>query len=237
MNGKLQLIKTKVSIMGNINDQIFIKKNILQFTGPYLEVGSKDYGNTQDIISLFPNEEKYIGTDMEDGKGVDVVLNLADNISIIDQKLNHEKFGTIFCLSVLEHCEKPFLVAENLTSLLKPNGKVCISVPFALGFHGYPSDYWRFTHEGIKKLFPKLYFDPELTCTATTKKNDFKLIDKKLGRIPLSSKHHFKKGNIGIGISVKILKALSSLGILRWLTGYKYIMPPTHIYMTGELKK
>lgn len=222
--------------MGNINDQIFIKKNIFQFTGPYLEVGSKDYGNTQDIRSLFPNAEKYIGTDMEDGKGVDIVLNLAENISRINQKLDQERFGTIFCLSVLAHCEKPFLVAENLTSLLKPNGKICISEPFALGFHGYPSDYWRFTHEGIKKLFPNLSFDSEIICSATTQKNEFKSIDKNIGRIPLSSKHHFRKGNIGIGLSVKIIKTLASLGILRWLARYKYIMPPTHIYMIGELK-
>lgn len=222
--------------MGDINDQIYIQNQMSHFEGPYLEVGSKDYGNTQDIRYLFPETEKYIGTDMEEGDGVDIVLNLAEDMSEINEKLGLEKFGTIFCLSVLEHCESPFLVAKNLTSLLKPNGKICISVPFALGFHGYPSDYWRFTHEGIKKLFPKLFFDPELTCTATTKKNEFNSIDKKLGRIPFSSKYHFKKGFIGRGISVKILKTLSSLGILRWLVGYKYIMPPTHIYMIGKLK-
>jgi len=139
---------------------------------------------------------------MEKGKGVDVVLDLAEDISRINEKLNAERFGTIFCLSVLEHCESPFSVAENLTALLKPNGKICISVPFALGFHGYPSDYWRFTHEGIKKLFPELYFDPELTCTATTRKNEFKPIDKKLGRIPFSSKYYFQRGCFFRGLSV-----------------------------------
>ena len=223
--------------MGNINDQIFIKQNIEQFAGPYLEVGSKDYGNTQNIKSLFPDTDKYIGTDMEDGKGVDVVLNLAEDISAISDKLANDKFNTIFCLSVLEHCEDPFLVAKNLTSLLKPNGVICISVPFALGFHGYPSDYWRFTHEGIKKLFPKLSFDPETTCSATTKENEFKSTGKDLGRMPISSKYYFKKRQFFRGISIKILATLSKIGILRWLIGYKYIMPPTHIYSIGLLRK
>lgn len=222
--------------MGNVNDQIFIKKYLRRFAGPYLEVGSKDYGNTQDIKALFPHTEKYIGTDMEEGKGVDIVLDLAEDISAINAKLGRDRFGTIFCLSVLEHCENPFLVAENLTSLLKPNGTICISVPFALGFHGYPSDYWRFTHEGIKKIFPKLFFDPEMTCSATTKQDEFKLVDKDLGRIPFSSKYHFNNGYVGRGISAKILKLLSRLGLLRWLTGYKYVMPPTHIYMVGVLR-
>ena len=222
--------------MGNINDQIFIRNYISNFEGPYLEVGSKDYGNTQDIKTLFAKTEKYIGIDMEDGPRVDIVLDLAKSMEEIDKKLGNVRFGTIICLSVLEHCEDPFLVANNLTSLLKSEGQICLSVPFALGFHGYPSDYWRFTHEGIKKLFPKLSFDLNKSVAATTRKNDFKSIDKELGRISFSSKYYFRKGHLFQGISAKFLKTLSRIGILRWLVGYKYIMPPTHIYMVGKLK-
>lgn len=220
--------------MGNINDQIFIQKNVQNFTGPYLEVGSKDYGNTQDIKSIFPKTEKYIGIDMAEGPRVDVVVDLARSMDEIDEKLGNIRFGTIFCLSVLEHCEDPFKVADSLTTLLKPGGKICLSVPFALGFHGYPSDYWRFTHEGIKKLFPKLRFDLDSAATATTRKNDFKVIDKELGRIPFSSKYYFRKVSFLRGISAMFLRCISHLGILRWLTGYKYVMAPTHIYMIGE---
>ncbi|MBL7106986.1 MAG: class I SAM-dependent methyltransferase [Phycisphaerae bacterium] len=221
--------------MGNINDQIFIQNHISSFDGPYLEVGSKDYGNTQDIKLLFPKAEKYVGIDMEDGPRVDVVLDLSKSIAEIDEKLDSIRFETIFCLSVLEHCEDPFLVAKNLTNLLKPGGQICLSVPFALGFHGYPSDYWRFTHEGIKKLFPKLSFDLDRSVSATTRKNDFKCIDKELGRIPFSSKYYFQRGYLLQGVSAKILKILSRIGFLRWLVDYKYVMPPTHIYMIGKL--
>lgn len=205
------------------------------FEGPYLEVGSKDYGNTQDIKSLFPKTEKYIGIDMEEGPRVDIVLDLTKSMDEIDEKLGNIRFGTIFCLSVLEHCEDPFLVANNLTNLLKPEGQMCLSVPFALGFHGYPSDYWRFTHEGIRKLFPKLTFDLDRAAVATTRKNDFKGIDEKIGRIPFSSKYYFQRGFLFQGISAKFLKTLSRIGILRWLVDYKYVMPPTHIYMIGKL--
>jgi SAM-dependent methyltransferase len=205
------------------------------FKGPYLEVGSKDYGNTQDIKSLFPKTEKYIGIDMEEGPRVDIVLDLAKSMDEIDEKLGNIRFGTIFCLSVLEHCEDPFLVANNLTNLLKPDGQICLSVPFALGFHGYPSDYWRFTHEGIKKLFPKLTFDLDRAAVVTTRKNDFKKIDKNIARISFSSKYYFKKGCLFQGISAKFLKILSRIGLLRWLVGYKYVMPPTHINMIGKL--
>lgn len=221
--------------MGNINEKIFIQNQMSHFEGPYLEVGSKDYGNTQDIKSLFSKTEKYVGIDMEEGPGVDIVLDLTKSMDEIDGKLGNVRFGTIFCLSVLGHCEDPFLVANNLTSLLKPGGQICLSVPFALGFHGYPSDYWRFTHEGIKKLFPKLSFNLDRAAVATTRKKDFKCIDKKIGRIPFSSKYYFRKGHLLQGISAKFLKTLSRIGILRWLVDYKYVMPPTFIYMIGKL--
>ncbi len=39
--------------MGDKNQLWYIQKNIEVFEGPYLEVGSKDYGTTQNIRSLF----------------------------------------------------------------------------------------------------------------------------------------------------------------------------------------
>jgi hypothetical protein len=223
--------------MGDINDEIFIQKYVTDFKGPYLEVGSKDYGNTQDIKPLFSKTEKYIGIDMEEGPRVDVVLDLTKSMKEIDAKLGNVRFGTIICLSVLEHCENPFLVADNLTNLLKPQGQICISVPFSLGFHGYPSDYWRFTHEGIKKLFPKLTFDIDRAVAATTRKNDFKKIDKDLGRIHFSSNKYFREHYLFRGISASILKILPRVGLFKWLLDYKYVMAPTHIYMIGKLRE
>ena len=35
--------------MGDVNQVLFVEKHAEQFQGPYLEVGSKDYGNTADL--------------------------------------------------------------------------------------------------------------------------------------------------------------------------------------------
>ena len=142
--------------MGDANQYSFIKGYAGNLVGPYMEVGSKDYGTTQNIRPLLLNGATYIGVDMESGKGVDQVLDLTQDFDAIDRELGGERFGTIICLSVLEHCADPFGMARNLTRLLQKNGKVVVSVPFAWKFHGYPSDYWRFTHEGVKLLFPEL---------------------------------------------------------------------------------
>lgn len=221
--------------MGDINQFIFIQKYAGQLNGPYLEVGSKDYGSTQDLRPLFVGKGKYVGVDIEDGPGVDMVLDFTEDFKKIDAKLHGQRFGTIFCLSVLEHCENPFLMADNMTLLLQERGQICISVPFSWKIHAYPSDYWRFTPEGVRCLFPKIEFDLEQAFAATSKKGEFQKIDDELGRISFSLSMHWKRGHFLRGISAKLLRLLSRFG-LGLFAGYRYVLAPTNILMLGRLK-
>ncbi len=219
--------------MGDINQLLFIQEHASHFTGPFLEVGSKDYGSTQDLRTLFADRGKYVGLDMEDGPGVDVVLDLTAEFDRIDEQLGHVRFGTIFCLSVLEHCSQPFKFAENTTKLLKTQGQLCISVPFAWQYHGYPSDYWRFTQDGVRILFPDLKFDFAEGVSATSRMKEFKKLNQDVGKIPFSFNKHRKEGHPFRGIEAKLLKLLSKIGILTWLSGYRYVMAPTSIFLIG----
>jgi len=185
------------------------------------------------LRSIFTDRGTYIGVDMQSGSGVDVVLNFTQKFEEIDSKLKGLRFGTIFLMSVLEHCEQPFKMAENLTALLKPEGKICVSVPFSWKFHGFPSDYWRFTPEGIEKLFPKLVFNRTNCLAATSRKLEFYALDTEIGKIKFSFKTQMKNGHFIRAISVKVLRGLSKIGILRWLAGYRYVLTPTMINMIG----
>lgn len=178
-----------------------------------------------------------IVADTEDGLGVDVVLDLTEDFGQIDLRLCGQRFGAIFCLSVLEHCEQPFKMAENLTLLLEPKGQICISAPFSWKIHGYPNDYWRFTPESIKKLFPRIKFDMGQSLDATSKLNDFSELNDELGKISFSFIKHRASGHILRGISAKFLKALSRVGILNWLTGYRHVFAPTGVLMIGKPEK
>lgn len=221
--------------MGDINQLTYIKKYAEQLNGPYLEVGSKDYGTTQDLRSLFTGKGKYVGVDAADGPGVDKVLDFTEDFHKIDSKLQGQRFGTIFCLSVLEHCKNPFKMADNITNLLQENGQIYISVPFSWKAHAYPSDYWRFTPEGVKCLFQKIDFDSEHTFAATSKRGEIIKIDDDLGRISFSLSEHWKRGHYLSGIVAKLLKLFSDCG-LGLFTGYHYIMAPTYILMLGKLQ-
>ena len=219
--------------MGDVNQLLFVQKHAGELHGPYLEVGSKDYGSTQELESVLVNKGEYVRVDMQDGPRVDVVADLARPFEEIDAALGGRRFGTIFCLSVLEHCAQPFRMAESLTRLLGAGGKIVISVPFAWRFHGYPSDYWRFTHEGVKRLFPQLVFDPEKSVAATSRKNDFRPIDKQVGKIPFGFTPHWREGRLLRGIAAKSLRLLAGIGILPWLAGYRYVLAPTNLLMIG----
>ena len=220
--------------MGFKNHELFIKQHKSIFRGPFLEIGAKDYGSTVNLRAIFP-EETYVGIDMEDGKGVDLVLDLTRPFEEIDSALAGRRFGSVFCLSVLEHCAQPFLMADNITRLLAPGGTLYVSVPYAWKFHGYPSDYWRFTHEGVKKLFPDLVFDMAIARTSTDVLGDFQAVDEDLARIRISGSWQRRKGKFFRSLGADLLAILGAFGMARWLTQHRYLMPPTCIEMIGSV--
>lgn len=221
--------------MGDPNQLAFISRLAGELDGPILEVGSRDYGSTQNLRPILAGKGEYIGVDLFAGDGVDCVLDLTEDFAVVDEGLKGQRFGTIVCLSVLEHCAQPFKMAENLSRLLKPDGRICISAPFAWKFHGYPSDYWRFTHEGIKILFPEIAFDAELCCSSTSEPGEYQPLDHALGKRVLSATTHRREGRFWRGLTAGALRTLGKLGPLRWITPYRYLMAPTNVLMIGRL--
>lgn len=153
--------------MGCRNQFRWVKQYRELLKVPVLEVGSKQCKHSQDYRSLFPGAD-YQGVDIRPGTGVDLVIDLATEDFTGWSRL-HRPFETVLCLSVLEHCRRPWIMARHLVTLLASGGAVFISVPFAWRLHDqYGGDYWRFTPQGIRELFPLLDWDryPGQFCTA-----------------------------------------------------------------------
>lgn len=53
---------------------------------------------------------------------------------------------------VLEHVDDPFLAMAEIYRVLKPQGQAYVQLPFTIGYHPCPDDFWRFTHRGIEVL-------------------------------------------------------------------------------------
>ena len=61
--------------------------------------------------------------------------------------------GGVISVAMLEHVENPQSVVAEMHRVIKHDGYIYALVPFIFGYHSAPSDYYRWTSEGIKKLF------------------------------------------------------------------------------------
>ena len=119
--------------------------------GKALVVGSKCYGDKPDRRTLYSSA---VGVDLEQGPGVDFTHDLEYPIPE-----KHGKFDHVDCASVLEHCERPWKMCENIEDSMVEGGTIFLQVPFVWRVHNYPGDYWRFTIDSFKILFPNIKWE------------------------------------------------------------------------------
>ncbi len=152
--------------MGDLNQLAYLKHWVPAVDGPILEIGSKDYGSTASFREFYVGNE-YVGVDMAEGKGVDVVADLTESVG----PLREGHFALGICCSVLEHVKRPWVFAQNLTRLIRPGGRLYMSVPWVWRYHAYPDDYFRFSHRGVISLFDE--FEWSRVFYSTTASGEF----------------------------------------------------------------
>ncbi len=87
-----------------------------------------------------------LNMEMEDGPGIDITG------SVLDLPLADGTLDLVISQEVLEHVPDPFLAVQEICRVLKPGGKAYIQIPFMIGYHPCPDDYWRFTASGLRQL-------------------------------------------------------------------------------------
>ena len=114
-----------------------------------LNIGAADChkGEFPDLRTLI-RCDKYIGIDLDETNPyVDQKMD-ARNLQFKD-----DSFDLVICAETLEHIDDIFKAASEIKRVLVKGGLLFISVPFILGFHDYPGDYWRITPAGMDFLF------------------------------------------------------------------------------------
>ena len=91
-------------------------------------------------------DPRILNLEIKDGQGIDIVG------SVEDIPAKDSSFDFVITQEVLEHVESPLKGIKEIHRVLKPGGLAYIQLPFIIGFHPCPNDYWRFTHEGMRAL-------------------------------------------------------------------------------------
>lgn len=98
---------------------------------------------------LCPNASKVICTDIVDAqRQLDAIIDAHDL-----SKYANDSFDAIVAMELFEHLHSPSLACSEAYRVVKPGGRVLLSVPFMFHVHGDPHDYQRFTENGLQGLF------------------------------------------------------------------------------------
>lgn len=123
----------------------FMQSHADKFTGTVLDVGSLDVnGSLRDVINVT------VGIDMRSGRGVDVVCPVEDILTEFEQQ-----FDACVSAGTLEHVEDWKAFVNNTWDIVRDGGWLVMTMAsMGKGRHNYPNDYWRFTLDQIKQLYP-----------------------------------------------------------------------------------
>ena len=89
---------------------------------------------------------KMMTLELEAGPGIDHVGSV-EALPFADATLD-----LIVTQEVLEHVSDPFKAMQEIYRVLKVDGESYVQLPFIIGYHPCPADYWRFTQSGIVQL-------------------------------------------------------------------------------------
>ncbi|MDD3579943.1 MAG: class I SAM-dependent methyltransferase [Desulfobacca sp.] len=103
--------------------------------GLNIGAGGTNYGHA--IINL----------DLRAGKNIDVCGD-AQTLPF-----KNGTFALIISQETLEHIRYHYKAITEMWRVLIEGGTLYCQIPFIIGFHSRPNDFWRFTKEGIHELF------------------------------------------------------------------------------------
>jgi SAM-dependent methyltransferase len=94
-----------------------------------------------------PYADSYVGVDPVDNPHAEL-KGFVEDLPVEDAS-----FDVVLCNQVLEHCDDPAKAVSELRRATAPGGRVLASTHGVMAYHPSPTDYWRWTHAGLEKLF------------------------------------------------------------------------------------
>lgn len=114
-----------------------------------LEIGSREVTGASNARNEFAKAE-YVGFDYYPGDNVDVVGDAHKLSSYFEQG---EKFDIVYSSACFEHFAMPWLVAVEISKILKVGGFVFVETHFSFSSHERPWHFFQFSDMALKTLF------------------------------------------------------------------------------------
>lgn len=124
----------------------YISRSISQYAGgACLDAGC---GRSPYRSMLADRASSVVSLDVEDrGGGADLIGDVQKLTEIEDAS-----FETVFCSQVLEHVPRPWEAISEFARVLRPGGRLILTVPHLSVIHEAPHDYYRYTRYGLNAL-------------------------------------------------------------------------------------
>jgi SAM-dependent methyltransferase len=115
-----------------------------------------DYGcgNKPYESLVAPFVEKYIGVDLPENKIADIHIKPEGTIA-----LDGETLDVVLSTQVLEHVVNPSFYLTEAHRVLKNSGQLILSTHGYWMFHPDPTDFWRWTSTGLRKVVEEAGFE------------------------------------------------------------------------------
>ena len=130
-----------------------VQSRLSDIAGTVYDLGCGIRPYEKDILTL---ADRYVGVDWSStlhGLHADIVADMNKRLPIEDAVAD-----TVVSFQVLEHLCEPQTMLNEAFRIIRPGGKIIISVPFQWWVHEAPHDYFRYTRYGLEYMFAKAGF-------------------------------------------------------------------------------
>jgi len=90
---------------------------------------------------------RYVGVDLPENTSADLHASLDDILPLADESVD-----VVLSTQVLEHVPDPHAYLKEALRILRPGGLVILSTHGYWMYHPHPSDFWRWTGPGLRKI-------------------------------------------------------------------------------------
>ena len=111
-----------------------------------------DAGAGESVYKKYFSHCNYKAIDLAVGESRWNYANLDYVGSLHEMPIEDDLFDAVLCTQVLEHLEWPRESVKEMHRVLKPGGKLYMTVPMAQNEHQVPYDFFRYTSYGIESI-------------------------------------------------------------------------------------